>query len=64
VTIGTADVGEYAGNWGNEAAVGNGCGNGVWNVAVASAVPIFSRTTENGGDKAVREKDCPVAREK
>jgi hypothetical protein len=64
VIIVTAVVGEYAGNWGNEAAVGNGCGNGVWNVAVALAVPIFSLPTENGGAKAVREKACPVGREK
>src|SRR5271169_1233698 len=49
-------MGEYAGNWGNEAAVGNGCGNGVWNVAGGSAVPISSRTarlrsTEKDNDR-------------
>ena len=62
-TIDTAVVGEYLGNWGNEAAVGNGCGNGAWNVAAALAIPTFCRTAENGGAKAVEEKDCPVGRE-
>jgi hypothetical protein len=46
-------VGEYGGNPGNDAGVGNGCAKGNSNVAFAFACPVLIRNSENGAPKTV-----------